>query len=199
MYKPWSLYNKEEKLRIDDLKIEQVKIILLSIPTARMGDWYGCMEGDLHWQPLVAISEFYEDVRELKGNFQAKPELAPLPQSSRRPLFEDGPHEEPSGEPSLMVDFVQTKERRTARRYSRQLIFKVIQGEKSFQSATVDVSMAGLSLAEELPDWVGKNFRAELTLNKTNVLIQCARVDNKKLKLTDADSWDVIRKWLVNW
>jgi hypothetical protein len=29
--------------------------------------------------------------------------------------------------------------------------------------------------------------------------VLCARVDDSKLKLMDADSWDVIRQWLVNW
>jgi hypothetical protein len=59
--------------------------------------------------------------------------------------------------------------------------------------------MGGLSLKEKLPEWVPKSFRAEISSHKNNVRVLCVKVDDNKLKLTDADSWDVIRAWLVNW
>lgn len=204
MEKPWSLYNKEEKLRIDDLKSEHVRIILLAIPTARMTDWYACQEGDLHWQPIGAIPEFYEDVRQIKGKGalpepEAEAQEKPTPQSPpRRPLFEDSP-EDLRTDPTLQVDTASTKERRTARRYPRKLMFKVLQGGKSFQSATVDVSMSGLSIEQQLPNWVPKTFHAELQLNKTNIRVLCSRVSESKLKIMESESWDVIRQWIVNW
>lgn len=231
MQRPWSMYNKTEKLRVDDLKPEHVKIILLSIPNSKMNEWYACQEGDLHWQPIGSIPEFYEDVRNLKGNALApkeqprevdleddnspleaqKPakkapasivsenESAVKKQDARRPLFEDFDGDLLKTDPALMVDTATTKERRTARRYQRNLTFKVIQGGKSFQAETEDISMSGLSLKDKLPEWVPKNFRAEISSNKSNVRVLCVKVDDNKLKLTDADSWDVIRAWLVNW
>lgn len=237
MQRPWSMYNRIEKLRVDDLKPEHVKIILLSIPNSRMHEWYACLEGDLHWQPIGSIPEFYEDVRNLKGlamgekessvvgsqsevELESSPPAAPKPapasaparasaplvqesapqkQSERRPLFEDAHEDMLKTDPTLMVDTASTKERRTARRYQRNLTFKVIQGGKSFQAETEDISMAGLSLKEKLPEWVPKNFRAEISSHKNNVRVLCVRVGDTKLKLTDADSWDVIRAWLVNW
>ena len=121
MQKPWSMYNKTEKLRIDDLKTEHVKIILLAIPNSKMGEWYACQEGDLHWQPISAIPEFYEDVRQLKGNAldgqaedgSAAPELQletdqeskpAKKQDARRPLFEDAPDDLLLTDPALAVD-----------------------------------------------------------------------------------------------
>jgi hypothetical protein len=207
MQKPWSLYNKEEKLRIDDLKPEHVRIILLAIPTSRMPDWYACQEGDLHWQPISAIPEFYEDVRQIKGKGaeEAPPPprqdpLATPPQAPRRPLFEDAPEEMLRTEPTLQMEQLSTKERRTARRYTRALNFRINGGAgKIFDCETVDVSMSGLSLERDLPEWVPKSFRAELSLNKTQVKIKCVKVSDTKLKLVDADAWDVIRQWIVNW
>lgn len=204
MEKPWSLYNKEEKLRIDDLKSEHVRIILLAIPTAQMTNWYACQEGDLRWQAVGDIPEFYEDVRQIKGTGALPPpkeETEESPQRKedpRRPLFEDSPDDSPSN-PTLQVDFNSTKERRTARRYPRKLMFKVLQGGKSFQSETVDVSMSGLSIEQQLPNWIPKTFHAELELNKTNIRVLCTRVNESKLKIMESDSWDVIRKWIVNW
>lgn len=205
MQRLWSLYNKEEKLRIDDLTPEQVRIILLAIPTARMPDWYACQEGDIHWQPIGSIPEFYEDVRQIKGQSQPKTEeqeeaIPPVNKPvQRRPLFEEAPLDLSVTDPTLQVDSSATDERRSARRYPRKLNFKVIQGGKTFETETMDVSMNGLSLEQALPQWVPKSFRAELRLNKTNVIVLCQRVSDNQMKIMDADSWDVIRKWIVNW
>lgn len=204
MQRPWSLYNKEEKLRIDDLKPEHVRIILLAIPTSRMGDWYACLEGDIHWQPISSIPEFYEDVRQIKGKpSDAAPKADPLaaPKSApRRPLFEDAPVEMMKTDPTLQMENLKTKERRTARRYNRMLDFRINDSAaKTFQCETVDVSMNGLSLERELPDWVAKHFQAELHWNNRVVKIKCTKVSADKLKIVDADAWDVLRKWIVNW
>lgn len=206
MQKPWSLYNKEEKLRIDDLKPEHVRIILLAIPMARMTDWYACQEGDVHWQPISSIPEFYEDVRQIKG----KPTDIPAPTKAdpaatrqtdpRRPLFEDAPEEMLKTDPTLQVENLKTKERRTARRYNRMLNFKINEGSgKIFECETVDVSMNGLSLERDLPDWVNKHFQAELHFHGRTVKVKCTRVSSTKMKLVDSDAWDVLRKWIVNW
>lgn len=203
MQKPWSLYNKEEKLRIDDLKPEHVRIILLAIPTSQMTDWYACQEGDVHWQPMGAIPEFYEDVRQIKGKMsEAPPKQDPLAAPhpvARRPLFEDAPADMMKTDPTLQVENSKTKERRTARRYMRNLDFKLVQDSNVFACETVDVSMSGLSLERELPSWAAQKFKAELSLNKQTVKIRCLKVSDTKLKITDADAWDVIRKWIVNW
>lgn len=210
MRRPWSIYNRIEKLRVDDLSPEQVKLILLAIPTTKMQEWYACQEGDLHWKPISDIPEFYEDVRRLKhatltdeeakalGTFQPPTPASPKVENKRRPLFEDPPADLKT-DPALMVDTSQTTERRTARRYPRKLMFKVIQGGQSFQSETEDISMSGVSLTQNMPAWVPKTFRAELASDRGNVRVLCTRVDDNKLKLMDADSWDIIRQWIVNW
>jgi hypothetical protein len=210
MQRPWSLYNKEEKLRIDDLKSEHVRIILLAIPTVRMSDWYACQEGDVHWQPIGEIPEFYEDVRQLKGKnaADAKVYQAPVEEKSqpfvpksqvRRPLFEDAPEGLNDTGKTLQVDLARTKERRTTRRYTRQLMFKVSKNGKKFECETEDISMAGVSLLSPLPDWLPNSFKAELHFNKSKVKVMCARVSATQLKFVDAESWDVIRSWIVNW
>ncbi len=230
MQKPWSLYNKEDKLRVDDLTPEQVRIVLLATASKRMSHWYACQEGDVHWQPISAIPEFYEDVRQIKGKSDddddrekevsitqtsvdvtpdsvtikipagknTKPTGPPLISTvPRRPLFEDAP-EDPTA-PTLQVDFTRTKERRTARRYPRRLNFKATLDGKVFECGTVDVSMAGLSLDQDLPAWIPKNFSAELSMNQHSIKVMCSKVGEKKLKLKDSSSWDVIRAWIVNW
>ncbi len=219
MQKPWSLYNKEDKLRVDDLTSEQVRIVLLATASKRMSHWYACQEGDVHWQPVDAIPEFYEDVRQIKGkpgddddrdkevsvdepsiklSAPAAAEAPPVTKAvQRRPLFEEAPAEATS--PTLQVDNARTKERRTARRYPRRLGFRIVLDDQTFNCETVDISMAGLSLEADLPAWVPRTFAAELSMNKYSIKIMCTKVGDRKLKLKDSSSWDVIRAWIVNW
>ena len=228
MQKPWSLYNKEDKLRVDDLTPDQVRVVLLATASARMHHWYACQEGDLHWQPISAIPEFYEDVRQIKGPREEEdrdkdvsitqktrhvtpdsitrkipqPDLASAPPVQkavqRRPLFEEAPAE-PS-EATLQLDLMRTKERRTARRYERRLGFQVTAADgKVFQTHTADISMAGCALEEPLPAWVPRTFTAELNNGKHSVKITCSKVSELKLKIKESASWDVIRAWIVNW
>jgi hypothetical protein len=199
MQKCWSLYNKEEKLRIDDLRADQVKTILLAIPTSRMGDWYACSEGDLHWQSLSDIPEFYEDAKAIRGESLPPAKKTPARDgkvAGRRPLFEDVRDEQDT---TLQVESVQTKERRTARRYVRNLKFQLIHGGKKFECATQDVSMSGISLKNKLPAGVPKTFRAKLSLQGSNVLILAHKVTDTTIKIAEADAWDVLRSWIANW
>lgn len=215
MQRLWSLYNKDEKLRIDDLTAENVKIILLAIPTVKMVEWFACQEGDLHWQSIAAIPEFYEDVRQIKGvTFAPKmaagaehmsspaaaasaPHPSPVkPIPERRPLFEDAPDETAK---TLQIENEQTTERRSARRFPRQLTFLISKAGKNFEGETVDISMSGLSLKSPLPDWVTKTFRAQIELNGQTTGVLCLRVDDRKVKFLEADSWNLIRLWIVNW
>ena len=225
----WSMYNKQDKLRIDDLKTEHVRIILLSIPTSRMQDWYLCREGDIHWHPVTDVPDFFEDVRALKGeNSEAKekPEqptnrkpkgrprvgtpkaeasedntnllLKRKPSSSRRPLFEEAAQEDLQTKTRLKVITSVIKERRSARRYSRSVLFMVEQGSQAFSSQTRDISLSGLALENKLPTGLPKTFRASLHYKEQSVGVLCARVSANKIKILEADNWNVIRKWIVN-
>jgi len=215
MQKPWSLYNKEDKLRVDDLTTEHVRIILLATATSRMSHWYACQEGDIHWQPISAIPEFYEDVRQIKGVPEdedrdreitltpAAPlahDPAPPVQKSvqRRPLFEDAPAELKT-DPTLQIEKANIKERRTARRYPREITFRLKFDDKVFECKTLDISMSGLSLEQPLPEWAPKSFPAELEMNKTVVRVLCSKVSAQQMKIKESSSWDVIRAWIVNW
>lgn len=218
MQSRWNLYNKEDKLRVDDLTQEQVKTILLAIPSSRMAHWYACRGGDVHWHCLTEIPEFYEDVRAFRGVQDdaptAPPQVAasptqpkqssppPVPgneqkETNQRALFEAGD----LTSPTLAVELANTRERRSARRYKCRLEFKVIQGGKSFLSETQDVSMTGMALKDGLPTWLPKTFRAQVSLNGQALSIVAARIDkadSTRLKIIESESWDVLRRWIAN-
>jgi len=208
MHKCWSLYNRVDKLRIDDLTKDQVRTILLSIPTSKIGEWYACREGDLHWLPIREIPDFYEDASMVKGEYLAqseeKSETKDKPvkrnkQEERRPLFEDPTPEMMMTSSTLKLESVPTKERRSARRYVRNLIFYAKHEGRAFECETKDVSMAGISLGEKLPPSFGKTFRAELKLSGGRVKLLVSRVTSSTLKIEESDSWELLRQWIVAW
>ncbi|MBX3022306.1 MAG: PilZ domain-containing protein [Bdellovibrionales bacterium] len=226
----WSLYNQLEKLRIDALKTEHVRIILLAIPTRRMGQWYACREGDMTWLPISEIAEFYEDVRAMKGLAPAgeaasdkelaaavqradvpsderrktsvKTERPPAAFHERRPLFEEAPAEEAETvdlKTSTGIVAAPVKERRAARRYPRELEFKVRGKEESFVCETQDISLNGIALKRPLPKWVPKTFKAKLSSGDVSVRILCGKVSDSSLRIMEVESWEILRKWIVKW
>jgi hypothetical protein len=200
MQKCWSLYNKHEKLRIDDLRLDQVRTILLAIPTSQMAHWYACREGDMQWQSLSDIPDFYEDAREIKGESLAAsmPATKAAPQAPRRPLFEDGAVVN-EAETTLKMESTRVKERRTARRYVRNLNFQATFNGVKFSCETKDISMNGVGLKTNLPADAPKTFKAKLVLDGATVKFLANRVTDSTLKIVDADAWDLLRNWMVNW
>jgi len=195
MDRPWSLYNKFEKLRIDDLRTDQVRTILLSIATRRIPDWYACRQGDINWQPLEEVPDFYEEVRELKGDRDpAKPLIKA---KERRPMFEDFGGAE--GASNITIENEPSMERRSARRYERQLTFRAFAGGVPFVAKTLDISMSGFSLESPLPTQLANKFEADLELNGKILRVTCEKVGPSKVRIINANSWDLLRQWLVNW
>ncbi len=184
MERPWSLYNKAEKLQIDDLTIPEIKVIMLSISSSRMSEWYACQAGDPQWKPLKTVS------------------LAEGPpaqgKDKRRPMFEDAPADL-SDIATLAVESVATEERRSARRYRRHIKFVIeLSPTQVFSCVTHDISMNGASLMEPFQMWVPKTFRAKMQLGHDKVRVHCKRVSENQLHILEADPWEMIRQWIVN-
>ncbi|CAM5999393.1 unnamed protein product [Sphagnum balticum] len=211
MQRCWSLYNKYEKLRIDDLRMDQVRTILLAISLNKMSDWFACQEGDLRWQNIKDIPDFYEDTRAHKGELpneravpashaaEALPPAANAAlQEVRRPLFEEAPQEN-NLTSTLAMEAENTRERRSARRYVRNLRLQIERATGVHEFATTDVSMTGLGLKEALPADVPKQFRAQLVCNGQTLRVICQRISAQQVRLTDAEAWDVLRNWIINW
>lgn len=213
--KLWSLYNEEEKLRIDDLTAQQVKIIMLAISSRRMQEWYACPQGKMAWLPLAEVEEFHQNSIETEtvevplqkasgGGYSApvntsRPEPKPTPTKSKPKLAAVETVEiDNRSSPTLMVDLTQTKERRSARRYARKWRFKCTINDQIFTCETVDVSVTGIKINTALPQWVPKVFKAEITLGMYSIEILCERVSSKKIKISGTENLDLLRRWIVN-
>jgi hypothetical protein len=189
---------------------------MLAIPMAKMSLWYACREGDLQWQSLTDVADFYDHANKIRHTATPTEEVTetatasgvtngpPAPKKSkskagpRRPLFEE-PAEPTKTDRTLTVETTNVKERRVARRFVRNLKFAMANGSDKFECVTLDVSMAGLSLKDDLPADTPKSFRAELRLNDGRVKILCNRISDRSAKILEADSWDLLRQWIMSW
>ena len=215
MERTWSLYNRVEKLRVDDLRPDQVRTILLAIPPSQLSNWYACQEGDLQWVALESVSEFYMDSMANRQKASALPKASGddssnetpdfndviLPVSraktnQRRPLFEDAPDNVIAGD--FEVKSEDREDRRSSVRYPRKIEVRIVLGKKVFSTHTLNISMGGMKLAQELPDWMPRTFRAELALNGQSVYVFCKKIGPDQVRLMESDSWSMIRQWLVN-
>jgi hypothetical protein len=204
----WSLFNKEEKLRIDDLSIEQIRTILLTITPGKIQEWFAWRDGDMSWQNIAEIPEFYEAAR-VEKSVARNPSINKVDTVGRRRLFEAPPTTEPEEpeeeeevklETGLGLQNVKVKERRSARRYTRSLIFYVkLPVGGVFESGTSDISTTGISLMNELPVVLTKSFPAELRLYERTVQLVCSRVNERSVKILEVSNWEIFRQWLVNW
>jgi hypothetical protein len=79
----WSLFNKEEKLRVDDLSIEQIQTIMLAIPSSKMPSWFAWRDGDMSWQNIADFPEFFHAARAGKKLVDAPAKTV----DNRRPIF----------------------------------------------------------------------------------------------------------------
>src|SRR5580658_5311560 len=97
----WSLYNREDKLRVDELTQDQVRTIVLAISKNRMQHWFVCREGDLDWRNIMDVPELFDEPTENNGlppRKKLSDSRTPTPRQAarepaRRPLFEDAPPE----------------------------------------------------------------------------------------------------------
>ena len=211
----WSLYNSVDKIQIDDLKSEQVRIVLLSIPTVRMKDWMICKKGELHWQSLLQAPEFFDDVRDLKGDTenislndlstQSRPDkFKSQAPPTRRPLFDDI-NLEAEQTLSLMDQGsnIEVKERRSARRHNKVLGVEISGQAEVFETQTQDVSMSGMNFKDPLPDWVKKKFSISLSFKGRSMKVLCERIDGDssqtKARILEVEHWEVLKDWVVGW
>lgn len=214
MERTWSLYNRVEDLRVDDLRPDQVRTIMLAIPPSQLSNWYACQEGDLQWVALESVSEFYMDamanrqkstpLAKAAGDDSGTPDfngvILPVSRSKtnqRRPLFEDMPEnvEAPDFEVKNEED---REERRTSVRYPRKIAVSAVVGTNTFSTHSENVSMGGMKTVHPIPDWLPRTFKAQLSLNGQTVNVYCKKIGAQQVRLMDADSWEIIRQWLVN-
>ena len=193
----WSLYNKIERLRVENLSTAQVRTILLSIPTRRLDQWYACASDQLRWLPLADHATFFEDVRvfrgaEAAGHLQIARAPAPLKLVGAPP---EAPAEWIEGS-DFDLSTLALSERRAARRVSRRCEFVVAGGPGEFRSLTKDLSFGGLSIETALPAWVPKTFRATLSTAGKTAEILCTRVSDSNFQIVESDSWPVLHSWL---
>lgn len=198
----WSLFNKEEKLRIDDLCVEQIRTILLAVPSSRMASWFAWRDGDMSWQNIADFPEFFEDARISKEIVHAPIKSV----DNRRPIFEEAPPqtetdiEEIRIETGLGLQNFKVKERRSARRYPRNLTFHVdLTTGGIFECGTEDISVSGISLDTVMPSSLPKTFSAALRWNEIQIKILCNKVNERSVKILETSNWELLKQWLVSW
>lgn len=209
----WSLYNMEERHRVDDLPLSHLLIILSAIPPARLDDWVAWRPGAKDWQTLETYPELSETLETLRHLYEHtgpfpmdRPDQTPLysetvsrQQESSTQINLEPDENENSSELELELNFDRDADRRTARRFKTDLLVEVKAGKNRFVSHTVDISMKGMRIRDALPEWVPLQFQATLYKEGHSINLLCRRVQRTttQARIEAVQSPGALRQWLM--
>lgn len=198
----WSLYHRDEKNQIDDLRTDQVEAVWAAIPVSHRSGWLIWREGFKTWKPFEEFPIMLEDLRKTDVSRGFQPPVPPTKaiEDQEREIESLLDHE---------LNFTLTQrnhahsESRRQGRYDGKFHVRIRVAENAFETQTANISMEGMLLQSPLPNWVPKYFTVELSLDGATIPLLCSSVKVDKgvprvrVRIESNDNCEVLRRWLV--
>jgi hypothetical protein len=146
----WSLYNEFKDIRIDGLTFTQTKGYVQCLEESHRGAWLAWHEGIPDWRPLENFPDLFSENRDREKA------LPPVPPATKNQVFEETHADFEAGEYNLKSETNQ--DHRLHRRYQKRYSVKTAALGKGFQTFSVNLSMGGILLENEIPDKFGASF-----------------------------------------
>ena len=192
--------------QIDGLTFTQARGFLDSIEPAQQAEWQAWYEGLSEWKPISSFSELDSSVRHPPRQAPPHPPKPPSKITGHEHFSPVLEYREDASDVAISLDDKGYTDKRLNRRFLQT--YKV---QISFQGAvlsteTLDISLGGMALKQNLPPMMNATFSATLThTNGTTVKIPCTLILEKdgnhqnrvKFHLT-ADNEPIIRTWLLS-
>lgn len=197
----WSLFNRDEKNQLDDLRTDQVEAIWAAVAKGQRPQWMIWREGFKTWKPFEDFPLLLEDLRKASA---AVPH--PLPPEPPKKI------EDQEREIEAMLDnefkLTTTKrnpslaDNRKQGRYEGKFKVRVRAGEHVFRTYTANISIEGMLLQRPLPSWVPKYFTLELSLDDSTIPLLCSAAkgsgrDRSRVRIESNDNCEILRRWMV--
>ena len=198
--KTWSLFQQPDEHRVDLLSLDEVKLILKSIPASRMNLWLARDQEASEWKSLYEFAELGLPPRSAAGPSVA-PQIKSTGAASTMKLNEMATEDhEFFDDFTLEIDHAAVEDRRSSRRYNKAYSVLLEGGDQDFQTQTVDISLSGLYIEDPIPSWAGNVFELRLTREGEHLFILCSRVKigkGNKLIIEKISAPDLLRQWLL--
>lgn len=192
----WSVRDLDAKHRVDGLNLDQILILILGIAPSRIIHWQARKSSTGEWKSLWEFPELgITAPPPLTGGTKKKSK-----KGSRR-ISEDT-ITEGLGDTTLEVDVGEVEDRRNSRRFQKEFMLIVYGEKENFSTKTINISMTGLHVAEDIPNWAGNRFSAVLTKKSERVRVVISRTDPKDARsfsIEEVDPPELLREWLLKW
>lgn len=183
--KLWSLRDIENDHQVDELALNEVKLVLLGVAPSRMESWEALAPAEEYWQPLHELKELG---------------VAPPPKK-KNPLREQS-FVGDLDEDTVDVDLSKGSEKRKFQRYEKKFKFKLLDPNISFSSVTENISLTGIHLRDPLPPELKGKFIAYLEFRDQKIKLKGKRVSSKRshdLKILKLSSEELLVEWILRY
>jgi hypothetical protein len=193
----WNLYNLVDKRQLEDLRTDQVEAIHEALPVSSHPQWLAWREGMAEWRSLSEFADMIADMRQAPSRLANVP---PIPTfSADQPAFRT-----PEGVKPPKLELAEHPENaRTKNRYPGRFDVRIKYGDKRVHSATVNISMTGMQLRDDLPGDLPKYFTIELIRDKDRIPLVCSAIFNNdgtisnRIKIEVNDQFEKFRSWVI--
>lgn len=178
----WSLFQKNEKRQINDLRTEYVEVAYEVLPKADHDNWLIWREGFRSWKPLADFPALLKSLREAGGSTGEQP---PAPKIStvadnHRTSVQTRLERANANTTDLGGDLEFSEEsehNERDMRYPKKWEVRInAGGAKALVNQTVDVSMRGLRLRDPLPRGLPNYFNVELRFYDQVIALVCSEM-----------------------
>jgi hypothetical protein len=201
----WSLFNERSRIQIDDLTSDQAWGVVAAEDPKHRHLWLVWHTGLTDWK---SVSDFDESSRHLSRaataayTFPAVPDL----EDQRRAEAERriGEFELDDSPTDIGIDTTARKDLRKNRRYLQRYKVEINLDGNSFTTHTVDISLSGMKIEDELPPTSRLSFTARLihdngqVLNVKCSLIEQAGLQRNRFKVSISENQAfLLRTWIL--
>jgi hypothetical protein len=193
----WSFLNEDSELQTDGLTFQQAKFVADLIPQVARASWLVWHEGILDW---IVLEECIDLMSSSPEDSKYLPPFPPE-RKSKVPAAGGGQTPNANARSTAQID------KRVNRRFFKKFGLEIIWPGVKFVTTTVNISMGGILLVDEIPEPIGKTFNVLLSRKDgTQIKIFCAQLrppksdsgGSKRLRIIGAEHEGLLHNWLLD-
>lgn len=195
----YSLIDKSDSHRIDELTRSEIKIIARSISPRRLPRWFIKPDSATDWVPL---KKFLESI----GSMSAPVAVGhsgppPTPGNEDFKFLKLKKAVDHVSEKSIVLDSVERLDRRGSRRFHHKIKVTIYLGPARFETMSTAVSMTDILLSDAVTVPISSTVDAKLEYQGKTMKVKLSPIGQQptsKFRIDWMDSPDLLRTWLLN-
>ncbi len=176
----WCLFRKLDGRIIEGLLFDEARAFISNLDTSQLENWFAWKDECPDWRPVNQVDGLTEMIYRV-------PSVSPPPppkgteESSLAPLDEPQFRQTATNEAIAVLtsDFVV----RNKKRYKKRMQITILSGSRIFRTFTKDISVGGMNLDENVPEWVAGHFKVRIAKpnSKQQIELMCCLIADQPM------------------